>query len=196
RVCREGEPAPAARGSAASSAGGARRHAQDEGQERSFRLGKETVEAEGDGTRAPLIYPVAFVAARRHGARPGSAQLRLRAAEKNDSGRAALGAVREGGGSKINRGGRLDAGTEQDQGVPRDAGQVEQRDRNVPLGGKRRERESGTRQPQHRGRDAGPSDGAGALRFAAPRACDVVAGSGGEIEPIAFGDASGSAGTD
>ncbi len=105
-------------------AGRARRNAQDEGQERSFRLGQETVEAEGHGTRARRFDPVAFVAARRHSARPGATQLRLCVAEENDSGRAALGAVRKSGGAEIDGSGRLESGIAQDQSVPRDAGQI------------------------------------------------------------------------
>ena len=90
--------------------------------------GKKLVEAEGHGPRARRLDPVAVVATRRHGARSSAAQLRLRAAEENDSGRAALGAIRESGGSEIDGGGRLEAGIAQDQSVPRDAGQAGSRD--------------------------------------------------------------------
>ena len=75
-------------------------------------------------------------------------------------------------------------------------GQIAGADRNVPAGGKRRECEPGTRQPQSRRRDVGATDGSGTLRLVAARACDAVARSGGEAEPFALVHAAGSPGAD
>ena len=61
-------------------AGNARRHAQDQGAQRSGRLRQEAVEAEGHGPRARGFGAVADLAPRRHGPRAAAARLQLQAA--------------------------------------------------------------------------------------------------------------------
>ena len=85
-------------------AGRARRHAQDQGAQRSGRFRQEAVEAEGHGPGARRLGPVADLASRRHGARPGAARLQLQAAAQDAVGRAALGAVGQGAGRRIEGG--------------------------------------------------------------------------------------------
>ena len=60
------------------------RNAQDQGQERSERLGPEALEAEGNGPGAHRLDPFTALAPRRHRPRAHAAQLRLRAAEEDD----------------------------------------------------------------------------------------------------------------
>ncbi len=66
------------------------------------------------------------------------------------------------------------------------ARQARRRDANDSAGRSRRERESGTRQPQSGRRDAGAAERAAALRLAAARPPDAFARSGGAAEPRAF----------
>ena len=92
----------------------------------------------------------------RHGARPGAAQLRLRAAAEDGSGRAALGAFGEAGRREADGGGWLAAGVAQDQAVPRRRSRSSTaRRKTILLVELRGEPQSGTRQPQSRRREAG-----------------------------------------
>ena len=152
---RQGQPAPAARSCALVSGGSARGNAQDEGQERSQRRGPQALEAEGHGPRARRLHSFAALAPWRHGSWTGAAQLRLRAAEKDVAGRAALGPVREAGRREIDGGGSLGARVAQDQGVPACSCEAGWRNKNDFAGGSGRQSQSRTRQPQPRGRDAG-----------------------------------------
>ena len=62
--------------------------------------GTKALEAEGHGPRARRIDSQFDLAQGRHGARAGAAQLRLRAAAQDGSGRAALGAFGQAGRSR------------------------------------------------------------------------------------------------
>src|SRR5260370_5076351 len=162
---REGQPAPAARSFAVALARTAQRHAQGQGKERSERRGPQTLEAEGHRPRACGLDPLASLASWRHAAWTQAARLQLFVAKENVAGRAALGVVRKTCGAKADGRGCMDSGDAQDQGVARGAGQAEAHQVSF-AGSSRRERQSGTREPQHRRRNALRAEWFAALRRA------------------------------
>src|SRR5260370_1795824 len=162
---REGQPAPAARSFAVAPARTAQRYAQGQGKERRERRWPQTLEAEGHGPRACGLDPLAALAPWRHGPWTKAARLQLCVAKEDVAGRAALGALGKISGAEADCRGCVDARNAQDQGAARGAGQAESHQVSF-AGGSRRERQSGTREPQHRRRNALRAECFAALRRA------------------------------
>ena len=131
--------------------------------------GKKLWKQKGTGRARVGLDSQLDLAQGRHGARAGAAQLRLPAAAQDGFGRAALGALGQAGRREADRGGRLATGVAQDQAVSRGAWTPGRRDENDASGGDRGEPQSGTGQPESRGREAGRSARLAAVRFAAAR---------------------------
>src|SRR5216683_4003626 len=143
----------------------AQRDAQGQRKERSERRGPQALEAEGHRPGACGLDPLASLAPWRHGPWTEAARLQLRTAEENASRRAALGFIRKTGGAEADGRGCVDARNAQDEGAARCAGQAESHQVSF-AGGSRRERQSGTREPQHRRRNAVRAEWFAALRRA------------------------------